>query len=148
MAEKTAVILYLSFSIFGVLLGFSAVIAFSVLDNSWAEFWSLLSGTYALMNAYLYYLVYKKKLDAFYNISELRNINCFATISTIVYSGALVWYIFEIIYYKLPSLPVNESYPIIAVWCFMTVKWALALSFSTQRQIKILSNSGRALLQT
>ncbi|KAK9510563.1 hypothetical protein O3M35_005313 [Rhynocoris fuscipes] len=133
-------------SVLGALLSITCSVVFTICKNDWAVLWSFLSALYTLMNVYLISLEYAEKLEYYYNLSILKNINCFACISTICYTFALIWYIFEIIYYNMPSLPLNESYPAIAVMCFMTANWAAVLTIITRRQIKMLCNISRYFL--
>lgn len=138
---------YLVLSIIGVFLGIGAGITFTIYENNFAVLWAFISSAYALMNALLNILHYSDKLDEYYSINVLHSINCFAFFSAAVFTAILAWYIFNITYYSLPILPIKDSYAIIAVWIFMSAKWASMLVGTTYRYIRILSNSGRPLSQ-
>ncbi|XP_073984806.1 uncharacterized protein [Rhodnius prolixus] len=138
---------YLVLSVIGIILGFSAGITFTFYDNNLAVLWAFISGAYALMNALLHILHCIDKLEEYYSINMLHNINCFAFISAAIFTAILAWYIFVICYFRKQILPMENSYVIVAVWIFMSAKWASALVGSTYRYIRILSNSGRPLSQ-
>uniref|UniRef100_A0A1B6ECU0 Heme transporter hrg1-B n=1 Tax=Clastoptera arizonana TaxID=38151 RepID=A0A1B6ECU0_9HEMI len=146
---KLGTVIGLAFSGFGIFAGFSAFFTFMLYySNYQASVWALISGIIAAVNFHLMILFYRDKLESWHSVNTLKDIQYLAFFALLFGTTGIIWYLFKIIYYTLPILPVDDSMQIAAVWAFMTAKWGVGLYFITNKYTKYIEEISPRLLNT
>jgi len=120
------ILLGLFLSGIGVTFSFSSFVFFFY-GNYHAAVWALISGLLAAIDFHLLFLHYRRTLSSWHSVATVKDFEILAIFSMVIGLSAGAWYLFVFLYYSLPILPIPDSYPIAAVWAFMTVKWGIGL---------------------
>ncbi|CAG0913477.1 unnamed protein product [Notodromas monacha] len=140
--------LNLAIAAIGGLLGLIAFLCFGFyFHNEHAAVWGLVSALLASVVALLHYLYIKEELDVWYSGGGLYNIAFLGLCGALMGLAGLIFYVFLIIYYKLPfsASEISDSYYIATVWSFMTAKWGMGLFMHARNYKTILEGEDDGL---
>lgn len=139
-------ILHLTLSAVGVVVGISAFFVISVFyGNQGVGFWSILSGILAGVCFHLHWITYKGTIGRWYTEVTLRGLNVIGFLGAVTGITALIWYMFVTLYYKIPIKPISESTAITAVWSMMCGKWGIFLMYYSNKYELIIQGESSSV---
>ncbi|KAK3929977.1 Heme transporter hrg-1 [Frankliniella fusca] len=118
----------------GVLVGLLACIAFSaVYTHVVASVLAFLSAVFAAVCLVLHILHHRNVLHVWHSPDTLNDLSILGFCVLNIGFSLTSWYLFDIIYYHKPMMPVDGSPYISAVWAFMTGKWGTMLWYDSRK---------------
>nr|CAI5869232.1 unnamed protein product [Callosobruchus analis] len=125
-----------------VIFGYSAFIAFIILENYPSAVLGFIAGSTDALSFFLHYLKRKDRVYAWYSNTHLRQICRLAIIVSSVGLLSIGYYLTMEISSMKPVMPISESLYIPIVWSFIVLRGGLLLMYQTIRY----QNNGEPLL--
>uniref|UniRef100_A0A0A9YB10 Cationic amino acid transporter 4 n=1 Tax=Lygus hesperus TaxID=30085 RepID=A0A0A9YB10_LYGHE len=138
--------LYLAYHWVGTMMCFSAIVVFSSnkFANPRAVLLCILAFALSASASYILTVSYLKKLESWYSLSSIGTIRDFGMCVGVIMLGLFAYVIFEISYYGWDNAiksPVKESKIILAVWCFISAKYAFTIFWLGRKYFRNLSDT-------
>ncbi|BES97407.1 solute carrier family 48 (heme transporter), member 1 [Nesidiocoris tenuis] len=107
----------------------------------------MLACTLAACNTFVRGVHFANKLELWYSLKAIASIRDFGMCVFIIVTGFFLYVLFEIFYFhESIHAPINQSKIIVAVWCFISAKYAFTLFWVGKEYLGFLSET-RLILQ-